>query len=343
MGILKNVKKNKVTADFSRFTYTISGRPKAGKTSLVYKTAVEKFWNSDSLLLVAFEQGYGALDGISAIDIEDYSDFVDLVDELVENRKEVPYKMICLDTVDIMQDLATQYVIKKASRQDGKSYKKLADIPWGSGWNLLGEEISNAVTKLQKAGYSLWFITHDKDKSFETRDGLKYDKTTLSLTGKVRDVCLNMSDFILFIELTKEMEDGKLVDKRKIHFRGDSTLECGSRLEDVPDYIDYDIKGFIDAVEGAVLKAYGGNKVALNKAKEEQEKEAVEKADTFSQKINDEYTLEEKQEKLDKIKANISKLDMAKLQKIMADHSITSFNDAEAVPSKALDEILALI
>lgn len=152
-----------------------------------------------------------------------------------------------------------------------------------------------------------------------------------------------MSDFILFIELTKEMEDDKLVDKRKIHFRGDSTLECGSRLEDVPDYIDYDIKGFIDAVEGAVLKAYGGNKVALNKAKEEQEKEAVEKADTFAQKINGEYTLEEKQEKLDKIKANISKLDMAKLQKIMADHSITSFNDAEAVPSKALDEILELI
>ena len=38
MGILKSIKKNKVTADFSRFTYTISGRPKAGKTSLVYKT-----------------------------------------------------------------------------------------------------------------------------------------------------------------------------------------------------------------------------------------------------------------------------------------------------------------
>lgn len=213
----------------------------------------------------------------------------------------------------------------------------------GSGWNLLGEEISNAVTKLQKAGYSLWFITHDKDKSFETRDGLKYDKTTLSLTGKVRDVCLNMSDFILFIELTKEMEDDKLVDKRKIHFRGDSTLECGSRLEDVPDYIDYDIKGFIDAVEGAVLKAYGGNKVALNKAKEEQEKEAVEKADTFAQKINDEYTLEEKQEKLAEIQRNVAKIDMVKLKEVMEKYNVTSFADPEVVNSKAIDEILALI
>ena len=343
MSILKNVKKNKVTADFSRFTYTISGRPKAGKTSLVYKTAVEKFGNADSLLLVAFEQGYGALDGVNAIDIEDYSDFVDLVDELVENRKEVPYKMICLDTVDIMQELATQYVVKKASRQDGKAYKKLVDIPWGAGWSLLGEEISSAVTKLQKAGYSLWFITHDKDKSFETRDGLKYDKTTLSLTGKVRDVCLNMSDFILFIELTKEMQDGKLVDKRKIHFRGDSTLECGSRLEDVPDYIDYDIKGFIDTVEGAVLKAYGGNKDALNKAKEEQAKEVVERADNFAQKANSEDSEEVKQEKLDKIKANLTKIDMAKLQEIMKKHSVTNFNNSAEVPTACLNEILALI
>lgn len=342
MGILKSIKKNKVTADFSRFTYTISGRPKAGKTSLVYKTAVEKFGDAESLLLVAFEQGYGALDGVNAIDVEDFSDFIDLVDELVENRNKVPYKMICLDTVDIMQDLATQYVIKKASRQDGKVYKKLTDIPWGGGWNLLGEEISNAVTKLQKAGFSLWFITHDKDKSFETRDGLKYDKTTLSLTGKVRDVCLNMSDFILFIELTKEMQDGKLVDKRKIHFRGDSTLECGSRLEDVPDYIDYDIKGFIDTVEGAVLKAYGGNKDALNRAKIEQQKEIEKRAEELLNKSSED-TPEVKQEKLDRIKSNLSKLDMGKLQEIMKEYNISNFNDSSVVPTEALNKILELV
>ena len=103
MGMLGNIKKNKVTADFSNFVYTISGKPKAGKTSLVYKTAVEKFGNADSLLLVAFEKGYGALNDVSAIDIEKYDEFVELVDELVKNKKDLPYKMIALDTVDIMQ------------------------------------------------------------------------------------------------------------------------------------------------------------------------------------------------------------------------------------------------
>lgn len=343
MGMLNSIKKNKVTADFSRFTYTISGRPKAGKTSLVYKTAVEKYGNADSLLLVAFEQGYGALDGINAVDIEDYADFIELTDELVEKKSELPYKMIALDTVDIMQEVATTYVIKKASKQDGKAYKKLTDIPWGGGWSLLGEEISNAVTRLQKAGYSLFFITHDKDKSFETRDGLKYDKTTLSLTGKVRDVCLNMSDFILFIELSKEMEEGKLVDKRKIHFRGDSTLECGSRLEDVPNYIDYDIRGFIDTVENAVLKAYGGDKDKLSKAKKQQEKELDKKVEEYISKTKSEDTEEQKEEKLAKIKENMAKIDLEKLQGIIKKHGVSNLGDASAIPSKCLDEILALI
>lgn len=343
MGILKNIKKNKVTADFTRFVYTVAGRPKSGKTSLVYKTIKEKFGNVDSLLLVAFEQGYGALDGINAIDIEDFSDFVDLVDELVEEKDNVPYKVIALDTVDIMQDLAIPYVVKKASKQDGKAYKKLIDIPWGGGWNMLSEEISNAVTKLQKAGYSLFFLTHDKDKSFETRDGLKYDKTTLSLTGKVRDICLNMSDFILFIELTKEMQDGKLVDKRKIHFRGDSTLECGSRLEDVPDYIDYDIKGFINTVEDAVLKAYGGDKEKMEKAKKEQQKEFEAKVEKFVEKAKGEDSEEQKQGKLDRIKSEMASLDMTKLSEIIKKHGVTSLADASTIPTECLDEILALL
>ena len=343
MAMLKNIKKNKVTADFSRFTYTISGRPKAGKTSLVYKTAVEKFGSADNLLLIAFEQGYGALDGVNAVDIEDFADFVDLVDELVEERNNVPYKMIALDTVDIMQDLAIPYVVKKASKQDGKAYKKLIDIPWGGGWNMLSEEISNAVTKLQKAGYSLWFITHDKDKSFETRDGLKYDKTTLSLTGKVRDICLNMSDFILFIELTKEMENEKLIDKRKIHFRGDSTLECGSRLEDVPNYIDYDISGFIETIENAVLKAYGGDKNKMGEAKKEQQKELENKVEKFIEKSKGEDTDEQKEEKLNKIKENMAKIDIEKLQEIIAKHKVTNLGDASVIPTQCLNEILELL
>ena len=245
-----------------------------------------------------------------------------------------------------MQDLAIPYVLKKAGRRDGKVYKSLTDIAWGQGWNLLSEVISEPVKKLHRAGFSIWFITHDKDKSFETKEGLKYDKTVLSLTGKVRDICLNMSDFICYIDLTQEQIDGKIVDKRKIHFRGDSTLEAGSRLEHIPDSIEYDIKGFIEAIEGAVLKEYGGDTKAVEKAKVEQQKAIDEKAEKLIKEIDkpQEPELElSKADVVDKLKANMGKIDMSKLQAIMSKHGVSSFANPEALPAEFCIEVLELI
>ena len=346
MGMLGRIKKNKVMADFSNYIYTISGKPKSGKTSLVYKCAVEKFGNADNLLLVAFERGYNALNDINAVDIEKYDEFVELVDELVKNKKDLPYKMVALDTVDIMQDLAIPYMLKKASRRDNKMYKVISDVPYGNGWNLLQEVIYEQVNKLVKAGYNLWFITHDKDKTFTTKDGLSYDKTVLSLTGKVRDVCVNMSDFIVYIDTTQRKVDDKIIDERIIRFRGDSTIEAGGRLEQVVESIPYSIKGFIKAVEDAILAEYGGDTKAVEKAKEEQTKDLEERVDRFIDNLD---KPEEEEPKLNKveavntIKANISKLNFADVQNIMKKYGFANFNNPDEIPEEGLLEILKMI
>ena len=346
MGMLGRIKKNKVMADFSNYIYTISGKPKSGKTSLVYKCAVEKFGNADNLLLVAFERGYNALNDINAVDIEKYDEFVELVDELVKNKKDLPYKMVALDTVDIMQDLAIPYMLKKASRRDNKMYKVISDIPYGNGWNLLQEVIYEQVNKLVKAGYNLWFITHDKDKTFTTKDGLSYDKTILSLTGKVREVCVNMSDFIVYIDTTQRKVGDKIIDERIIRFRGDSTIEAGGRLEQVVESIPYSIKGFIKAVEDAILAEYGGDVKAVEKAKEEQTKDLEERVDRFISNLDEP---EEEEPKLNKveavntIKANISKLNFADVQNIMKKYGFANFNNPDEIPEEGLLEILKMI
>ena len=346
MGMLGRIKKNKVMADFSNYIYTISGKPKSGKTSLVYKCAVEKFGNADNLLLVAFERGYNALNDINAVDIEKYDEFVELVDELVKNKKDLPYKMVALDTVDIMQDLAIPYMLKKASRRDNKMYKVISDVPYGNGWNLLQEVIYEQVNKLVKAGYNLWFITHDKDKTFTTKDGLSYDKTVLSLTGKVRDVCVNMSDFIVYIDTTQRKVDDKIIDERIIRFRGDSTIEAGGRLEQVVESIPYSIKGFIKAVEDAILAEYGGDTKAVEKAKEEQTKDLEERVDRFIDNLDKpeepEPTLN-KVEAVSTIKANISKLNFADVQNTMKKYGFANFNNPDEIPEEGLLEILKMI
>lgn len=310
MSRFKNKAPHRVVADAFNYKYVIAGRPKAGKTSLVYGIVKEKFdGDLSKLLLVAFEKGYNALNGIYAEDITEWEDFEELVDDLIAEKDEVSFKILALDTVDEMAKMATKYVLKTQSRKDGKRYTAINDLAYGKGYELLDNTIAEQLQKLDRAGFSLMYLTHDKDKQFETREGLKYDKTTLSLSGRVRDLILNSVDFIVFVELTKELEKGKMVDKRHIYFRGDSGLEAGSRFEHVPNRIEYGYREFIDTVENAILAEYGGDEKAVKEAKEQQSAEKEAKVKEFVESVANEKT---PQELIDEITELITNMDKAK-------------------------------
>lgn len=305
MGILGKIKPHEVTADLFRYKITISGRPKSGKTSLVYKLAKKEFdGDLSKLLLFGFERGYSALDGIHAVDIPDWETALELAGELIDSKDETTYKVLVFDTVDRLEKVATDYVIKQAKRNDKKNYKTLGDVPWGAGYAMLGDAVSDLISALDMAGYTLWFITHDKDKKFETKDGLSYDKTVLSVGGRVGDIIKNDSDFIVFIELAKELDDdGNVVDKRYIHFRGDGALEAGGRFENLPEKIEYDADEFVDTIKTAILKdGFDGDS--------EKMEEALEK-----QKVEFEEKLEEVKVKKESTESNDESLDLEVLQK----------------------------
>jgi hypothetical protein len=289
MGRLSNKQPHKVVADAFEYKYVIAGRPKSGKTSLVHGIVKEKYdGDLSKLLLIAFEKGYKALNGIHADDIKTWEDFRELVEELVTDKDELPYKILALDTVDVMGKLAAKYVLKLQGRKDGgKKYTALNDLGYGKGHDLMETEMSEQLSKLENAGYSLIFITHDKDKQFESREGVKFDKTILSLGGRVRDLILNMVDFVVFVELGKELEKGRQVDKRYIYFRGDSGLEAGSRFKHVPNRIDYDFKGFVDTVEEAILAEYDGDVKEVEKAKKEQKKQKDAEVQEYMETLDD--------------------------------------------------------
>ncbi|MER2007467.1 MAG: ATP-binding protein [Psychrobacillus sp.] len=294
MSRFANKQPHKVVADVFNYKYVIAGRPKAGKTSLVHGLVNEKYEGDLSkLLLVAFEKGYNALDGIYAEDINEWEDFQELADDLVNEKDEIPFKILAFDTVDVMSKMATDYVIKTQSRKDGKRYTAINDLAYGKGYELLERTIGEEIQKLDKAGFTLIFITHDKDRQFETREGLKYDKTTLSLSGRTRDLILNMVDFIVFVELGKELVKGQTVDKRYIYFRGDSGLEAGSRFKNVPNRIEYGYREFIDTVEEAILSEYGGDTKAVEKAKKEQEAIKEAKANEYVDSIKNSKSADE--------------------------------------------------
>lgn len=341
MSILNNIKPHKVEADVFSYKYVIAGRPKSGKTSLVYGIIKEKYdGDLSKLLLIAFERGYNALDGIYAQDINEWEDFIELVDELVENKDDLPFKVLGLDTVDVMGRMATEYVLKVQGRKDKKKYSAINDLAYGKGYELLEREMGDQITKLENAGYSLFFLTHDKDRQFETREGLKYDKTTLSLSGRVRDLILNMADFIIFIELSKELVKGVAEDRRYIYFRGDSGLEAGSRFKHVPNRIEYSFDGFIDTIEDAILKEYDGDAKAVEEAKKEQTKAKEAKSKEFISKvkIKPEDIHEEISGIVSEFDNDTKKVIAREFKKILGDSNFKNSEDVELL-KQALDFI----
>lgn len=280
-----NIEANKPRAVLFDYIILAYGVGKAGKTSLFYKLAQTDYIGGlDKALLIGFETGFKALKGIHAQSITKWDEFQELTNQLVEHREKVTYKWLGMDTLDYLYKYAVEYIVKREriARKDAK-IKAINDIPWGQGHAMVEEEIDKQIKRLVNAGYGLFLITHDKEKKIELKNGQSYDKTTVTLPERAKNLFVNMSDFILYLSIDKEVSDGNVSETRYIHFRSDGDIEAGSRFENVPDKIEYDVDLFLETFENAVLDAYQGDAKAVKKAKKEQEAEREEKANEYVQ------------------------------------------------------------
>ena len=254
-------------------------------TSLFYEI-LKREGGIDTGLLLAFERGYNMLPGINVIDIEDWAHFVEVVDMLEDDNEGFQY--IAIDTVDIAGKWCTEYILRKQGRKDGKKYEQLSDIPFGKAYDLLETEFSEQMSRLERAGFGLFFITHDKDRTVKEKSGLEYEKTTMSVSSRAGDYVKNSSDFLIFIDVesvreselkqnaedeTEESEEtegkkskrskkdkkkkgkksNKIVENRIIRFRGDGTTEAGGRITEIPETIPYDVELFLETIKKAIL------------------------------------------------------------------------------------------
>jgi DNA polymerase III delta prime subunit len=299
---LKNLEPNKPKVDFSEYTFLIYGKPKSGKTTLFYELAKE-FYNGDlsKALLIGLEKGYKALNGVMAINPSDWKEFEDTVNQLVQDRNELTFKMIGIDTLDVLYNYACDFVVRREriARKDAK-IKTIADVPWGAGYSMVGELIEKCVNRLINAGYGLFLISHNTEKKITQRDGKEYDQTTVSLPTRARNIFINMSDFIIFVDIEKSKEGKTLVDNRYIYFRSDGDIEAGSRFQNVPDRIEYDAKQFLEAFKEAVESNFSSveeMKQAKIEQAEEKEKQVQEFIENDS-KYNVEDLIEQVAEKI---------------------------------------------
>lgn len=346
---LKTLKPNVPQVKIEDFFWLISGIPKCGKTTLFAKLVETYFGDITKGLLLGFEHGFSAL-RVNATDIDEWDDFEEIVDQLIDDKDELPFKLIGIDTADVMWEMAQQEVIrewnmknpgKRTSDIGGVGAKGKSDSGYGVGYQKAKEKIRKNIDKLVKAGYGIMVLTHSKDKEIEQKDGLTYDQLVVSLPGSARDIFVNMADFIVFITIEKiKNEQGNLETKRYMYWRTDGYVEAGSRFKHVPERIEYNVDEFINVFKNAVEKEFE-NKEEVKKAEEQQKQEKEEKTKQYieEQKNNLQDIIEKIKKEAMKAK---KKVKVEQLKEIIGNNGdptkLTDVTEAKNVLAK-LEEI----
>lgn len=357
MALLKNkLKINKVSLDFSNYYFFLKGVEKSGKTTLARDLVLKLYGKPEAGLLLAVgkEKGYKALDSIQALDVEDWDEFEEAVDDLIDNRDEYKdIKFIFVDTLDELVELAEKETIAYSNKTTGKRVGTLnaALGGYGAGRKHLCKIVDEKLSALKSAGYGLMIIGHTKLKTIKEQgmtEDQEFQVLESNLNADYANIVAHKADVIATINVEREVNESKRVvdTKRYVYFRNNGFISAGTRFSNIVDKVELSAENFINAIEDAIKSSMttSVSDSELKTIKEQEIKENKKKAEEFISKHKaGEDSVEAKQVKLDKIKANLSKLNMEQLQPIMAQYKVTSFNDVAAIPMECLDKILALI
>lgn len=324
MGRLRKIKPNEVKVRLEDYIHLVLGEGKTGKSTL-FRNLVNLHYNGDMSkgLLLAFEPGYKALDGLYAQDIEDWDDWEEIQDELIEDRKNLPYKFLAIDTVDKFVDMAIDKTLRESKKKDGKKVESINSAFGGfnRGKEFCLKLMKDSLDKLHKAGFGIFLIGHTKLKKKNTgvtlSDGQEYMQLSSNLTGDYEAIFRDMADMMTFLVVDKEIS-GDIEDVKKrtaktsvsMHFRSNGEIDCGGRFTDLPISLPYSaenyIKAFEQGVKSSILKPVTDQDI--KKMAETQEKENEAKAEEYSKQLSvDEMVTE--------VKAHFGELgDGAKIQ-----------------------------
>lgn len=234
---LLSIEPHKVSRDLSGYITYIYGKGGVGKTTLAVK--------SDKALLLATEKGYNAIPGIFPVDITSWSEIKQVLRDLKKPAVKERYKTVIVDTVDLAAAMCEKYV---CSQND---VEKIGEIPYGQGWTLLKREFEDTFRAIAQLGYALFFISHEKDKTFKREDGTEYNQTVPTCGSSCGEIVKNMVDIMAYAH--QKVVDG--VPRRLLTFRSlDGSVDCKSRFKYMPISVELGYDNLVNALNEAIDK-----------------------------------------------------------------------------------------
>lgn len=289
---------NQPKVDIASYRHYWRGQKKIGKTSTFVELIKEEYGDVKYGLILSpgNETGFKAIRAY-AYETPTWKDFNEITDELVLNKGDNAFKVIAIDTVDELVNIAKIEVFRMHKEKYGREPKSINDAlgGYGAGRDEITRMINAQISKLERAGYGLFFMGHTKYRDMKEKGTDEaYQYFTSNLEEKFDGIFSDKADIIATFHTDREIEEGKIVNsKRWIYFRSDGFIDAGTRFgANFPKRVELKsptegakeyLKAFRDGVENAVE-----GKVT----KEMIEKERDEKEERAKKEISKEATSE---------------------------------------------------
>ena len=213
------VEKSSRIVELSKQVILVYGRAKIGKSTLCSQF--------DMPLFLATEPGLNHLEVYKVI-VNSWSKFLEACKDIAEGKHK--YKTIVIDTIENLIIYCSEYVCAE------HNISHPSELPHGKGWHMVTSELNRALVKLSALPYGLVMVSHSVLEEIETKTK-KYNRYTIAVSGKNRNIFLNMADIILFID-SQMSKDGEEV--RIIRTRPSMYWEAGDRSNKLPETLPLD-------------------------------------------------------------------------------------------------------
>lgn len=212
----------------------IYGAPKVGKTSFAAKFKKN--------LILAFEMGTNALDGVYVQPIQKWSEFKTVVRQLGNTKAREMYDTVTVDTASIAYDLCEQYVCAQNGVQ------KISEIPWGAGYAAVKQEFESTLRQITMLGYGIILIAHEEVRK-EIIDDSEKEFYRPALNKRCYEICNRLVDVIGYIAVEWD-ENGN--SHRYLYTRQTPYVMAGSRFKYLAPKIEFGYQQLVDAIAEAI-------------------------------------------------------------------------------------------
>lgn len=232
-----NIEPTVISRDLKGKYILLYGKPKVGKTTLASRFPKN--------LLVAFEKGYNAIDGIMAQDVSKWADFKLVLRQLEKPEAQEKFDTITIDTATIAYEKCEQFICAQNGVQS------IADIPWGQGYAKTKQEFENCLRKITMLGYGLVLISHIETRKEKIDDEHEREILAPSMPKRCYEVVNQIVDIIGYIA-TEWDDEGN--SQRWLYTRQTPTIMAGSRFKYLAPKIKLGYDELVDAINTAIDK-----------------------------------------------------------------------------------------